>query len=159
MAVYGNSSGFAAYATTNGYTVPDGDVDAALARGSAYIDALYGPRFPGAPTDGAEQEREWPRTGASDIYGNAIASDATPTRVVSATYEAALLELASPGSLSATLTPDQRKVLTRVDKIEWEVVKGSGSGGMADATPTSTRIEGLLWPLLTAAAYPAIMVV
>ncbi len=94
--------------------MPNGDVTSARARGSIYIDGLYGRRFPGVPTGGASQDDEWPRTDATDYYGNALDPNTVPARVVNAAYEATLLELAKPDSLTATLTPDQRKVLTEV---------------------------------------------
>ncbi|WP_428029805.1 DnaT-like ssDNA-binding protein [Ancylobacter sp.] len=164
MASYGTLAGWRAYATARGNGAPtsatDANGDAALLRASAYIDGLYGIRFAGRPTGGATQALAWPRTGAVDYYGQSIPPDSIPDRVVSAAYEAALLELASPGSLTVTLTPDQRKVLTKVDKIEWEVItRGKAGVGFADATPTSTLIEGLLWPLLVRTDEPAIMVV
>lgn len=81
MAGYGTEAGFTAWATEHVYTVPTGDVPAALQRGSAYIDGTYGDRFPGEPTDGIEQDRAWPRTDAEDKWGNAIADNAVPTRV------------------------------------------------------------------------------
>lgn len=112
------------------------------------------------PPGGSTQALAWPRTGAIDYYGQALDAGTIPDRVVSAAYEAAILELASPGSLTVTLTPDQRKVLTKVDKIEWDIIeRGKAGKGFADATPTSTLIEGLLWPLLVRTDEPAIMVV
>ena len=162
--MYGTLAGWRSYATSRGNGAPaladDAAADAALLRASAYIDGLYGRRFSGRPTGGASQEREWPRTGAVDYYGQSLDAGTIPDRVVSASYEAAILELASPGSLTVTLTPDQRKVLTKVDKIEWEIIaRGKAGVGFADATPTSTLIEGLLWPLLVRTDEPAIMVV
>lgn len=160
MAGYGTDEGFAEWASAAGYTVPSGTVAPARQRGSVYIDGLYGRRFSGRPAGGSAQEREWPRTGAVDYYGQAIAADSIPTRVINASYEAALLELASPGSLSVTLTPNQRKVLTKADKLQWEVVSaGKGGKGLSGDTPTTTRIEGILWPLLVRDDEPAIMVV
>lgn len=159
MAGYGTDEGFAAWAAGAGHSVPAGTVATARQRGSDYIDGLYGRRFSGRPAGGGAQEREWPRSGAVDYHGQSVPSDAVPERVVNAAYEATLIELTSPGSLSVMLTPDQRKVLTKVDRIEWEVVAGGTGNGIADATPTSTRIEGLLWPLLVRTDEPAIMVV
>src|ERR1700754_2341040 len=105
---YGTDEGFAAWALANGHTVPAALTPAvARLRGSNYIDATYGQRFSGVPTGGVEQERAWPRTGAS-AYGNPIADTAVPGAVVNASYEAALLELKSPGSLSVIVTPGRR---------------------------------------------------
>ncbi|TPN90206.1 DnaT-like ssDNA-binding protein, partial [Mesorhizobium sp. B1-1-5] len=86
MGGYGDDAGFAAYAAAAGYTVPAGTISAARQRGSAYIDGTYGMRFPGQPTGGIGQEREWPRTGAT-AFGAALASDLIPQRVIDASYE------------------------------------------------------------------------
>ena len=68
MAGYGDDDGFQAFLTANGYTLPDGAPAAAVLRqrGSVYVDGTYSLRFSGSPTGGAAQEREWPRTGATD---------------------------------------------------------------------------------------------
>ena len=141
--------------------MPSGDVGEALERGSAYLDGMYGRRFSGSPTGGIEQTDEWPRTGAMTYHGEALASDAVPTRIVQAAYEAALLELANPGSLTTAAAPDQRKVLTKLDVMEWEVLPGKtphlADGPLASAI-VSTRIHGLVWPFL-ASELPAVMVV
>jgi hypothetical protein len=41
MAGYGDDSGFTAYCTAAGYSVPTGSVPAARQRGSVYIDGLF----------------------------------------------------------------------------------------------------------------------
>lgn len=63
-----------------------------------------------------------------------------------AIYEAAKLELATPGFFSKTFTPDQQKVLTEVKGIKW-AVRGDASGAEG-ATPTSTKIEAMLDPYM-----------
>lgn len=147
MAGYGDDGGFAAWAAAAGHTVPAGSVPAARQRGSAYIDAVYGERFTGTPTGGVDQERAWPRTGAS-AFGQALASDLTPQRVVNASYEAALIELRSPGSLTIVTDPAKRVKRQKVDTIEREFFEpGEGTGS---AAPVSSVIEGLLAPLLVA---------
>ena len=50
-----------------------------------------------------EQENSWPRTGATDIYGNAFATNVIPLAVERATYEAAFFESTNPGSLNETI--------------------------------------------------------
>jgi len=159
MAGYGDDTEFAAWLTARGYTLPDSAPDAAVLRerGSVYIDGTYAERWPGTPTGGIDQERAWPRTGATDVYGNAIASNAVPTRVEHASYEAAWIEAGKPGSLGRTYTAAQDKVLTQVDKIKWEVV-GDASGKGANV-PVSTVIEGLLWPLLTSRIWSTVLAV
>jgi hypothetical protein len=150
MAGYGTDEGFAAYAAANGYTVPTGTVAAARARGSAYIDGTYSLRFPGYPTGGIDQDREWPRTGASDRQGNAIAPDAVPLRVINASYEAALIELTTPGSLAVIVVGSQRVVREKVEgAVEVEYARPtSASSAVLDSTPVVTIIAGMLAPLL-----------
>jgi hypothetical protein len=160
MAGYGTNEGFTAYATAAGYSVPSGDIGAARQRGSAYIDGTFGQRFPGVPTGGIEQARAWPRTGAADIYGNAIAADAIPTRVINASYEAAFLELQKPGSLSVTIDPARRVKRQKVEGIEREFFEPWGStDSFAPNAPVSSLIEGILAPLIgPAVPLPAILV-
>lgn len=148
MAGYGDDTAFAAYLTANGYTLPEVAASSAILRqrGSAYIDALYGWRFPGSPVGGAAQERAWPRTGAQDIYGAAIASDAVPARIEEASYEAAWIEANSAGALSKTFTPGEQKVLTEVKGIKWTL---TGDATRENAmSVVSTVIDGLLYPLI-----------
>jgi hypothetical protein len=159
MAGYGDDDGLTAWLGANGYSLPVGAPSAAVLRqrGSTYIDGAYGDRFSGSPTGGASQEREWPRTGASDRYGNALAPDAVPVRVVEASYYAAYLEAKKPGLLSLTYTPGTQKVLTEVKGIKWTVVGDASSDG--SMVPVSTAIEGILAPLLSPADLPAVLVV
>lgn len=156
MAGYGTDQGFTDWLSANGYTLPDGaPTDAVLReRGSAYIDATYGSRFVGTPTD-PSQEREWPRKDAT-IFGAAIASTDVPQRVVQASYQAAWIEASSPGSLSNTYTPGTQKVLTEVKGIKWTIV--GKADGSRDMVPVSTAVEGILAPLLVSAV-PGILVV
>ncbi|TPK59038.1 DnaT-like ssDNA-binding protein [Mesorhizobium sp. B2-5-1] len=160
MAGYGDDAGFTAYAAAAGYTVPAGTISAARQRGSAYIDGTYGMRFPGQPTGGIAQEREWPRTGAT-AFGAALASDLIPQRVIDASYEAAYLELKNTGSLSISFDPSKKVKRQKVDTIEREFFEPGDSGNIfAPDAPVSTIIEGLLAPLIgPVTGFPAIMVV
>lgn len=157
MAGYGSDGGFDTWLAANGYTLPDDAAANAVLRerGSVYVDGAYETRFPGYPTDGAAQERSWPRTDATDRYGNAVSG--IPDRVVNASYQAAWLDANNPGVLSRTFTPGTEKVLTKVDKIEWKVV-GSETGRSA-YVPISTVIEGLLAPLLAYEDLPGALIV
>jgi hypothetical protein len=84
-------------------------------------------------------------------YVNRFATgyDADSDNVDEATYEAAKLELATPGFFSKTFTPDQRKVLTEVRGIKWTAL--GDVGGADAATPVSTKIEAMLAPYMRAA--------
>jgi hypothetical protein len=145
MTGYGTDEDFATWASAGGYTVPSGTVAAARQRGSAFVDGEYEARFPGVPTAGATQERAWPRTGAVDRYGNAIASDAIPERVVWASYEAALAELQSAGSLSPQQVDTARVKRRKTDVIEREFFE---PGVGASSVPKLPQVERLLLPIL-----------
>jgi len=113
------TAGWIAYAAEAGDVVADdADSAAALVRAGRYIQRTF------------LASREY--SGIPD----AIADEAT--------YEAATLELATPGFWSRTFTPDQQKVLTKVDTIQWTVT-GNASGAMG-ATPVSTAIDAMMRP-------------
>lgn len=159
MAGYGDDASAAAYWAAAGYTVPSGTVAAARQIGSVYLDGAYELFFPGVPTGGAEQDRSWPRTGASDRYGNAIDPNTVPTRVINASYEAAFIELTNPGSLSIVGSNSGRVKRERVEgAVEVEYVGASGSSVATDNRVVSTLIEGMLAPLLMP-LLPGILVV
>ena len=107
---YGSLAGATAYHTARASTgwvdSPADAAEAALIRASVWLDGAYGHRWPGTKTDG-EQYLAWPRTGATDYEGFAIADDVVPRAIEHATYEAALRELTTPGSLSPDYTPAQ----------------------------------------------------
>ena len=145
MAAYGTDAGFNGWLDANGYEFA-GDLPESVLRerASAYIDALYGPRFVGVPVS-VTQDLAWPRSGAT-AWGMAIAGDATPAAVVNSVYAAAYAEMKSPGTLSATYTPGQAKVLTKVGDISWTPVQGAT--GATSWMPVLTVVEGLLAPFL-----------
>lgn len=157
MAGYGSDEAFQTWATENGHTVPTGTVAAARQRGSVYVDGTYGHRFPGEPTGGVEQERAWPRTGAADRYGNAIPSETVPTRVEHAAYEAALIELQTPGALAPVIVASEQVKREKVGPLEVEYA--GAADPVAAATPIVKAIEHILAPLLVPADFPAVLVV
>ncbi|MCT7376810.1 DnaT-like ssDNA-binding protein [Chelativorans salis] len=121
------------------------------------MDAVCGDRFPGEPTGGIEQDRAWPRTGAADKRGKAIASNAVPNRVVHASYHATLAELDSPGSLEPIITAGERIKREKVGPLETEYADTADMDPVQSMTPVLTAIEELLEPLLrTSADIPAI---
>lgn len=133
----------AAYATKKGAAFPASPIEPAeqaLRRATAWIDATYRIRFPGAATD-VWQSLEWPRAGV--VYrGEAYDETKIPQQVKDATCEAALREIAKPGSLS----PDRQ----RGGAIK-ELKAGSVDITFADNAPIETMftaIDGLLSGLL-----------
>lgn len=117
-------AGWITYAAARGLTVADDTASAqALQRGVDHIKYRYVSRLlPG--------------------YDDALAV------IEPATYEAAKIELATPGFFAKTYTPDQQKVLTGVEGIKWTPITG-GKGGFEDATPASTRIESMFDPYVS----------
>lgn len=156
---YGTEAGFTTYTTAYGYTVPAGDVEQALLRGSLAIDALYGMRFPGTKSSYA-QEREWPRTGAQWPDGTAISG--TPEQVEWATYEAALQELTKPGSLLPIVTPGKVRKRERVEgAISVEYFPDYLSSDLVESLrPVLTKVDAHLQHLVgTRSPLPGILVV
>lgn len=111
MSNYGTADGFRTYLTARNLTATGSGVDAtvlaALLVASEWLDATYRTLYSGLKVSGRDQAREWPRSGAGDVYGFVIASDAIPVEVENATYEAARRELTSAGSLSRDYTPNK----------------------------------------------------
>ena len=131
---YGTLSAWRTYATARGNGAPASASDmlanAALVRAQDYIQFTYVQRF-------------------------AEGYDSTAANVEAAVYEAANLELASPGFFSKTYTEADRKVLTGLDSLSWTFV-----GKVRDDrsyAPRSTKIEALLWPYI-ARTYGAVVV-
>lgn len=115
----------------------------ALVRASAFIDLTYLARFEGLKAGGRDQALQWPRTGVTDMEGYSVVETTPPVEIINATYEAALRELATPGSLN----PDIKAgggVVKRVKAGSVEVEYASD----ATTRATFTRIEDILAPLL-----------
>lgn len=149
---YGSVADCAVYASARGLTfaaTPAPAAEAALRRATAFIDGYRG-RFPGYRRFLRGQAMEWPRVGASDAAGNALPYDAIPVEIVRATFEAAVRELASPGSLSPDLTPAIRMKRVKAGPVETETeYAGAGFTGVT----SSSVIEGILSGLLGARSY------
>lgn len=138
-----------AYATRVGaaFAGTDPALEAALVRATAWIDATYRGRFPGKRTEGRAQALEWPRKDATDAQGNDLSSEEVPAEIESATAEAAIRELASPGSLAPDVVPGQTSILVAVEGIQW---KASGQGGVDAQRPVVAVIDGILGSLIGA---------
>lgn len=148
MAGYGEDAGLQSWLSDSGHTLPEGAPALAVLRqrASDYIDTFYGPAFSGRPTDGAAQERAWPRIGAT-AWGQPIDAATVPAAVVAATYAAAYQEALAPGTLNAIVTPSATVKREKVGELEVEYFAGSGDA-LADATLRMGTVEGLLTPFL-----------
>lgn len=111
--VYGDPTGFRAYHTAHGRDVStytdDAKINAALLVASEWGDGKYRASFGGTKVGQRGQIREWPRNGAVDRDYYAIPADSVPLEMINTTYEAALRELITPGSLSVDWTPNKYK--------------------------------------------------
>ncbi|WP_115560020.1 DnaT-like ssDNA-binding protein [Xanthomonas arboricola] len=158
--MYGTLEGADAYHLARGNTDWSAGSEqartAALVRGTDYIDGRYRilmpsgrwqSMFPGVRTDGRGQPNEWPRTGAVDYDGNPIPGDSVPGEVERATYEAALRELARPGSLSPDFVATETVTREKVGPIEVSYADGGVAGQPANR-PVVPAIDEILAPLL-----------
>lgn len=157
---YGTLSGANTYFTDRArstWTGTDEAKTAALVRASFYIDGAYGKWFDGTKAGGRAQVLAWPRTSATDREGQSVTG--IPNEIIYATYEAALQELISPGSMTPVVIPGAVKKRVRVEgTVEVEYATGPGVGTVADQRPVATVIDGLLFGLLHA-VLPGILVV
>jgi hypothetical protein len=126
---YVSEAEFEAYCDNRAITLATGDEDGALIRATQFIDGEYRLRFPGTRLNGRAQALEWPRKDAVDQFGDDIDDDEVPIEIKNATCEAAVRELADPGSLS----PD----LERGGKIK-ELQAGSVDIVYTDNAPAET---------------------
>lgn len=160
---YGTADGFRAYLTARNLTAQhsnqDSTVNASLLVATEWLDARYRSVFPGLKTGGRTQVRQWPRRGASDIYGYYIDYLTVPAQIEDATYEAARVELGEPGSLTVnytrpeyieatingalsvkyntTLTArDIQKQIQLVDQALYEIIRPAAGGGSIFGTAT-----------------------
>jgi hypothetical protein len=124
----------------------DAEIESALRRGTAYIDAKYRSAFPGTPTLGREQALEWPREDVYTAISVEIDDDEMPRELIKATIEASRRELTSPGSLTPDYVETDRVVSETVGPLS---VTYQNSTGASDARPVITEIDEILAPILT----------
>ena len=162
---YGTEAGADDYHDARGNTAwaagSSPDKLAALTRASQYIDGRGQcdglSLFPGTKTGGRAQVLVWPRTGAVDWSGAAILPDEVPVEVQFATYEAALRELAAPGSLNPDYVPAQQVKREKVDVLETEYV--GAAEGVNPVRPVVSVVMDMLAPVMTPCVSPAIYTV
>ncbi|MEJ7685630.1 MAG: DnaT-like ssDNA-binding protein [Variovorax sp.] len=138
-----------------GWTGRTIDKDAALLRASIYVDSVgrkqlkngtWVTMFPGSKAGGRAQLLDWPRTGAVDYEGNTIGDAEVPIEVRQATYEAALRELVTPGSLTPDYVPSEQ--VKREKAGPWEEEYFAPADGTIPNRPIVTVILDLLAPVM-----------
>jgi hypothetical protein len=149
------------YATKHGSVFPGTDVpgsEAALRNATAYIDNTYRTRFTGYRTHRRDQALEWPRVGAYVYTPNTSADvayaggydpaydyldqDEIPVEIINATCEAAIRELASPGSLAPDLDRGGAVKMLKAGSVEIEY------GANASSVTTFQAVDLALSALL-----------
>lgn len=157
MAIYGSTSGADTYhdarPTAAAWAAVTGP-DEAMQVASDYIDYRIRSQLNGLKTGGRAQEREYPRTGATDASGYAIPSDETPVEILNAVYEAALIEGTTAGSLFKTLkagSPLVKRVKAGETEVEFALYGG--------AQPSYPAIEAALTGLFGSTSQYAARVV
>lgn len=146
---YGNVPGYKAYHLERNNDIPvssDEDIDASLLVASEWVDANYRSGFGGLKVDGRSQEREWPRSGAMDIYGYGISPDFPPLEVIYATYEAAWRNIVTPGILAQDYSPSKykRAAVEGAVSAEWATFNS-----VNDVQIQFRAIDNIIAPILT----------
>lgn len=144
---YGTPAGYAAYHAARDNTVPARDaleLEADLLVASEWIDARFRASFGGLKLSGRDQIREWERTSAYDIHGNLISG--VPREIEHATYEAAAIHGAAPGSLSVNFTPGKYKSASVEGAVSVEFASFASA---SDVQTDFARINEILTPILT----------
>lgn len=154
---YGNIADAATYHAARNNTAwaanPDAaQQNAALLVASEYLDETFRDWFTGQKVGLRAQEREWPRNGGlarntgSWAYYDTIPNDQIPIEVLNATYEAALRQLLSPGSLAVDFTlGGSFKSVTIDGALTVEYITATGT---ADAQVDIPIIGRIMYPLL-----------
>ncbi len=149
MTIYGTAAGFTTYHTARGTDVSafddDAVIESALLVSTEYIDAKYRSSFPGLKIYDRDQIREWPRYDAVDMYDQIIPSGTIPIEVEQATYQAALKQLLTPGSLSVDWTPNKYKSASVDGAVSVQYMQYDTA---ADIQTRFRLIEEILAPLL-----------
>lgn len=121
----GDIDSWRAYATARGNNAPaeasDPDATAALNRASDYITYNY-------------------------LINFASEADKTSPIVEEATYQAASVELKTPGFFTKSYTASDLKILTAVEGIKWTPISNTGS--KASFVPRSSMIDAMLGQFL-----------
>lgn len=145
---YGSFAGFTAYHVARNHDIAaydEDDVNAALLVGTKSLDGRYRNGFAGEKTARRDQDDEWPRTGAYDENGDPIDTDEIPVEAEYATYELALQELISPGSLSVNYTPSAYQSVSVDGAVS---VTYADRSDVSDAQTKFAIVDEIIGPLL-----------
>lgn len=156
---YGSPTEFELYAMERAYDLPADidfdDVTAALIVASVWLDGrMIGQLGSTLKTGGRAQERQWPRQGFVDGYGDAIGVNEVPREVEHATYEAAFRQLATPGALNVDFTLAKSYKSVSIDGAVSVTYAGASSAD--DAQLSIPIVDRILAPLLSSVQATAV---
>ena len=118
---YSTATELRAYVPHGGLAVPatatDSQLEAALVRGTAYIEAVYASRWPGV-RENEGQGLAWPRSDAWDFDGYVISG--VPQAVKNACMEAALIEANEASALTEALERGGMVIRKKTGPLEKE---------------------------------------
>lgn len=133
-----------------GWTGETATKEAALRRGTDYLEGLYRARWSGRPA-AIGQALGWPRAYVCASTGNGyLPSDKIPVALVRACCECALRELESPGSLAPDFVPGEIVTSETVGPLSTDYATAPGSP--VDPMPRLVAVDRLLAPLLRSGA-------
>lgn len=98
--------------------------EAALRRGTIYLDAMYGPRVLGTRKN-AEQGLLFPQIGLTYYDGRPIAENSVPVVWQNAAIEVALLAFTGVQLALTVAAGEQELVSKKIDVLEWQWAQGS----------------------------------
>jgi len=130
---YGTRAAYIAFALSwYGEVIPDTDAaDPPMRRAAAYMNSLP---WKGTRTYGRLQSLAWPRTGVTDCESHEIGANEIPSDLITAQFELARAESASPGVLNPSLSKATATVVReKVDVIEIEYDTDNLTGSIDDA--------------------------
>lgn len=136
-----------AYHTARGNTAWTGTDDAkeqAIRRASTFVSEAV--RWRGYRSFGRLQAFDWPRSGVTDDEGFGVNGDEVPGEVLRAVAEAALREIATPGSLTPDYTPSERLASATVGPISVSYDLSRTDPGAA--RPVLLILQDILAPLI-----------
>ena len=148
---YGTTAGFKVYHNERGNVatiadLTDTEIDSSILVASEWIDNTYRNLWPGEKLGQRKQIRDWPRSSAFDVNKDPIDYDTVPIEIERATYEAALKNAVSPGSLSVDFTPSRYQIVSVEDAI---FVQYRTFTQAADIQTRFTIIDNILSVLLS----------
>jgi hypothetical protein len=148
---YGTNAEGLAYMTARGrvaeWPTDETAANAKLLLVSEYIDRRYRVGFPGLKIGQRAQIREWPRSGAYDVYGDVIPLDEIPREVEWAAYELVAIIEETPDALYTNVIMGENIRQVSVDGAV--SVTYAGASNVFDMQLSIPVVDAILAPIMT----------